>query len=229
MKNKVLIIAAHPDDDILGCGGFISKYKKKYDFRVVFIAEGSSCRFTNLNKDKDRITETILTRNSYAINALKKLSVKNVKFYNLPCGRLDTHPIIEINKILEEEINKYKPNIIFTHSENDTNNDHRVIYKSTMMATRPGIFKSLELVMSYEVLSSSEWNFSEPFSPNYFVALNKSHVKDKWNALKCFISETKKFPHPRSEQGITALALYRGMQSGFNYAEAFRVIRYFQK
>ena len=80
----------------------------------------------------------------------------------MPCGRLDTHPIIEINKILEEEINKYKPNIIFTHSENDTNNDHRVIYKSTMMATRPGIFKSLELVMSYEVLSSSEWNFSEP-------------------------------------------------------------------
>ena len=76
MKNKVLIIAAHPDDDILGCGGFISKYKKKYDFRVVFIAEGSSCRFTNLNKDKDRITETIQTRNSYAINALKNYLLK---------------------------------------------------------------------------------------------------------------------------------------------------------
>lgn len=229
MKKKVLIISAHPDDDILGCGGFISKFKKKYDFRIVFIAEGSSCRFNDLIKDKDKIAKTIETRNSYAIDALRSLSVKDVKFYNLPCGRLNNQPIIEINKIIENEISKYKPNIVFTHAEKDTNNDHRVIYKSTMMATRPGVFETLESVISYEVLSSTEWNYSEVFSPNHFVALDKSHVKEKWNALKCFTSEIKKFPHPRSEQGIITHASYRGMQSGFKFAEAFKIIRYFQK
>ena len=229
MKERALIISAHPDDDILGCGGFISKFKKKYNFRVVFIAEGSSCRFSNLKKDKDKIAKTIQTRNEYAIKALKTLSVEDVKFYNLPCGRLDNEPIIEINKIIEKETIQYDPKILFTHSEKDTNNDHKVIYKSSMMATRPGIFKSLESVMSYEVLSSTEWNYADAFTPNYFVSLSESNVKDKWRALKCFTSEIKSFPHPRSEEGIATLASYRGMQSGFKYAEAFKIVRSLQK
>ena len=229
MKKDILIIAAHPDDDILGCGGFIAKYKNKVNIRIIFIAEGSSCRFPSLVENSNAIQETIKKRNGYAKDALKILGVNNIFFYNLPCGRLDSIPIIEINKIIENELDSFKPDVVMTHSENDTNNDHRIVYRSSLMATRPGAFKNLKTVMSYEVISSSEWNFSSAFIPNHFESLSLKQVNLKWNALMCFKSEIGEYPHPRSEIGIQTLAQYRGMQSGYKYAEAFKIIRNFKK
>jgi LmbE family N-acetylglucosaminyl deacetylase len=229
MKRNILIIAAHPDDDILGCGGLIAKYRKSVNFKVIFIAEGSSCRYKNLSANKDQIDQTIKKRNCYAKNALKLLGVKNFSFYDLPCGRLDSLPIIEINKIIENEINLFKPEILFTHSESDNNNDHRIIFRSSLMAARPGVVKNLKTILSYEVLSSTEWNFSESFEPNHFELLNLNQINLKWKALKCYESETGVYPHPRSEEGIHALARYRGIQAGFKYAEAFKIIRNFKK
>ena len=136
-------------------------------------------------------------------------------------------PIIDINKIIEKEIKSFDPEIVFTHSENDTNNDHKIIYRSTLMAARPGIHKSLKVVASFEVLSSSEWNFSDAFIPNHFELLTLKELNLKWKALKCYKSEIKSFPHPRSEEGIKTLARYRGMQAGSKYAESYKIIRSF--
>jgi LmbE family N-acetylglucosaminyl deacetylase len=223
---KILIICAHPDDDILGCGGYISKYNKlNTQFRVVFIAEGSSCRY-NLNKENDsNIQITIEQRNSYGVKALNILGVTNYHFYNLPCGRLDTIPIIEINKIIENEILKFQPDILLTHAENDANNDHCIVFKSTIMATRPGGAAFVNSLYSFEVLSSSEWKFTNSFEPNYFVELNIDDVNKKWQALSEYKTEIKKYPYPRSYKGILTLSQFRGMQSGFKYAEAFKLIR----
>jgi LmbE family N-acetylglucosaminyl deacetylase len=229
MKRRLLIIAAHPDDDVLGCGGFLAKYKGKLNVKVVFIAEGTSCRFQNIEKDSLKIQKEIDRRNSYGKEALKLLGVNNISFHNLPCGRLDSLPIITINKIIESEIKKFKPEIVMTHSEDDTNNDHRIIFRSTLMATRPGAFPGLEKLISYEVLSSSEWNFTKVFLPNHFESLQKRHILLKCKALACFKSETRKYPHPRSNEGLIALASYRGIQSGFKFAEAYQLIRNFQK
>lgn len=229
MKKKVLIIAAHPDDDILGCGGFLAKHKDRYNFKVVFIAEGSSARFKNIPDNLKKIKETIEIRNKYAKDALSLFNIKDIKFHNLPCGRLDTKPIIEINKIIEKEIKSFNPETVLTHAEDDTNNDHRIIFRSIMMATRPGIYKNLKTIASFEVLSSSEWNFSEAFTPNFFEVLTLKELNLKWKALKCYKTETQSFPHPRSEQGIKTLARYRGMQAGFKYAESFKIIRMFSK
>ena len=229
MKENILIVAAHPDDDILGCGGFLAKNKDMYNFKVVFIAEGSTARFENMYDHPEKLKETIETRNQYAIDALSLFNIKDISFYNLPCGRLDSESIIDINKIIEKEIKKFEPQIILTHAEDDTNNDHRVVFRSIMMATRPGTFKNLSTVASFEVLSSSEWNYSKSFTPNYFENLTLRELNLKWKALKCYKSETRRFPHPRSEEGIKALARYRGMQSGFNYAESFKIIRRFSK
>ncbi|MDA7541814.1 PIG-L family deacetylase [Gammaproteobacteria bacterium] len=228
MKKNILIIAAHPDDDILGCGGFMAKYNTKTNIRVIFIAEGSSCRYQDININVNKIQKTIETRNNYAKDALKVLGVKQVSFYNLPCGRLDSTPIIEINKIIENELNYFKPDMVVTHAEDDTNNDHRIVYRSTLMATRPGSFKNLKTLLSFEILSSSEWNFSKSFLPNHFESMSLKHLNLKWKALECFKSEIKKYPHPRSENGLKTLAQYRGMQSGFHYAEAFKIIRNFK-
>ena len=228
MRKKVLIVAAHPDDDILGCGGMLSKYKKIYDFKVLFIGEGSSCRFDDLDKRKDVIEKTIEIRNNYAMNALQIFGVTNTAFHNLPCGRLDTIPIIQINKIIESAIVDFQPDALLTHSEFDANNDHRIVYRASIMAARPGVFKNLKTLMSFEVLSSSEWNFSETFLPNHYESLTLKDLNYKWRALRCFESEIRKYPHPRSEEGLKTLAMFRGMQSGQKYAEAYKVIRNFE-
>jgi len=229
MRKKILVVAAHPDDDILGCGGTLSKFKKNYLVKILFIAEGTSCRFQNLKVNKKQIQKEVETREKQAKKALNSLGIKLYKFTNFPCGRLDTVPIIEINKIIENEINNFKQNIIFTHSENDCNNDHRIIFRSTMMAARPNINHSVGEIYSFEILSSSEWNFTKEFNPNYFEILRKKNIEDKWKALSFFKSEIQKYPLPRSKQGIFNLAKTRGSQAGTEYAEAFKLIRAFKK
>jgi len=223
--NKALIIAAHPDDDILGCAGLMSKYRGKVEFRVIFIAEGSSCRFNKDQIDNEKVVKVIEERNSFGIKALEELGVKNYCFYNLPCGRLDQVAIIDINKIIEKEIQDFKPDTVFTHSFEDTNNDHIIVHRATQIATRPGSGTFVEKVYTYEVLSSSEWRFTHTFSPNYFESLSKKDVRNKWSALAEYESEIKEYPYPRSEEGIFSLAKYRGLQSGNAYAEAFKLIR----
>ena len=222
---RVLIIAAHPDDDILGCAGLMSKYRDQVGFRVIFIAEGSSCRYKVEELGKAYVQKVIEERNSYGVKALELLGVTDYKFYNLPCGRLDQTPIIEINKIIESEIQEFLPDTVFTHSYEDTNNDHLIVHRATQMATRPGSSVLVERVFSYEVLSSSEWRFTETFAPNYFEPLSKKDVQNKWLALAEYETEIKQFPYPRSEEGIFTLAKYRGLQSANTYAEAFKLIR----
>ena len=220
---KVLIISAHPDDDILGCGGLMSKYRETVDFNVIFIGEGSTCRFSN--PESNQAKEAISERNSYAEKALNFLGVEKLTFFNKPCGRFDMIPLIEINKIIENEISTFKPDTIFTHSQFDNNKDHVKVYDSTMISTRPGC--GVKTVYSYEVLSSSEWSFNSPFNPNVFFSLSEDNVKEKWEALSFYESEIKPFPYPRSKEGIFSNANQRGIQCGSNYAEAFTILRQF--
>ena len=229
MKNKYLVIAAHPDDDILGCGGTLSKLAKRNLIKIIFLGEGSSCRFKLHSTNQNLIKKAINDREKSAKKALRYLGVKNYVFFNLPCGRLDTVPILEINKIIENEIKKYRPDTIFTHSENDCNNDHRIVFRSTMMATRPLGKNIVKKIFSFEILSSSEWNYTNEFCPNFFEILSEQNIKSKWKALSFYKSEIQKFPHPRSKEAIYNLAKLRGTQAGVKFAEAFKLIREFKK
>jgi len=219
--NKILIIGAHPDDDILGCGGIMSRFKNSVDFKVIFIAEGTTCRYIEPNCEEAQ-NETA-QREKYAIEALKYLGIDNYKFHNLPCGRLDQVPQIKINKIIEDEISSFKPDSVFTHSTCDSNKDHHKVFDATVIATRPGC--GVDNVFSYEVLSSTEWGFTKSFTPNVFFRLTEEDIFNKWIALSKYKSELKDFPYPRSKKGVKALAEYRGLQSGNNYSEAFQLIR----
>lgn len=226
---KILIFAAHPDDDILGCGGLISKYSNSSEIRVVFIGEGSSCRFSKNKLDSKIVKDEIKQRNQSGIKALNHLGVNNFHFHNLPCGRFDEIPLIEINQILESEIIKFKPDSIFTHSKNDANNDHKIIYKSSIIATRPGSKFLVKNLFTYEILSSSEWNFGDSFLPNYFVELSEFDIRKKIDSMMEYKTEILQYPYPRSEEGIITLAKLRGMQSFCQYAEAFKSIRIINK
>jgi LmbE family N-acetylglucosaminyl deacetylase len=223
--HRVLIVAAHPDDDVLGCGGFIAKYSTSKAIRVVFIAEGTTCRYAGHEMGSDGAKKEVHLRTDAARRALSSLGVEDVGFYDRPCGRLDRMPIIEINKVIEGELATFGPDAVFTHSERDVNNDHCIVFRSVQMATRPGCLHDVGWVFSFEVLSSTEWNLLHPFTPNHFEALTAEQVRQKWDALACFESEVRSFPHPRSYEGIETLARYRGLQAGVPYAEAYRNIR----
>lgn len=224
---RVLIISAHPDDEVLGCGGLISKYKSRdVIFKVVFIGEGSTCRYEIPNSKDAQMA--VQDRNNSAVNALKFLGVEEIEFNNLPCGRLDQSPILLINKIIEKSISEFEPDTVFTHSRGDANNDHKIVFDATIMATRPGAKNHVNSLMSYEVLSSSEWSYINVFNPNYFEELSENEVESKWQALSLYDSEIKNYPFPRSYEGIKTQAMMRGMQSGFVFAEAFHLIRKFK-
>jgi LmbE family N-acetylglucosaminyl deacetylase len=229
VKKKLLIVAAHPDDEILGCGGFISKYKTNYDFKVLFLAEGSSCRYKDLNADKEVIKEKILLRKEQATKALNFFSIKDIVFCDLPCGRLNTIPDVKKNHLIEEQINNFKPEVIFTHSSEDLHPDHRSVFSSVMQASRPVKNKfCVKEIYSFEILSSSEWSFTSQFKPNHFVKLDKKNLDEKWKAMQFYTEEIIEAPHPRSEFGLKTLANYRGIQSGTEFAEAFCKIRTFE-
>ena len=225
-NKRILIISAHPDDEVLGCGGILSKYSHRCSATILFIGEGSSCRFANL-ESKDEITEAINQRKKASKNAMELLDVDDVIFKDLPCGRFDTIPILEINHIIENCISAIKPDIVLTHDEGDVNNDHRIIYRSTKMSTRPNSKCFVPILLSYEVPSSSECTFSEnsQFSPNIFEKLSANDIGNKWKALSFYETEVSSFPFPRSEVGLETYARFRGMQIGTEFAEAFRLIR----
>ena len=223
MKN-ILVIAAHPDDELLGCGGTIAKLSRKgCSIKVIFICEGSSCRFDDPYCEDAKLA--IVRRNQCAIAALNSLGVSDYEFNNLPCGRLDQTPIIEINKIIERAIRSFTPDTVFTHYHGDANNEHKIVYRSTIIATRPCDEHVVKRVLCYEVLSSSEWSFSNPFSPNYFISMEEHDLKEKWQALSLYEEEMRDYPFPRSWEGVKALAVNRGTQCGNSYAEAFYLVR----
>ena len=220
---KTMVVAAHPDDEVLGCGGLIAKLVNQGEqVRVVFIAEGSSCRYNTLTEEAQK---EINFRKKCGIEAMKSLGVNDYCFYNLPCGRLDSEPLIEIAKTIEKEILDYEPTTVLTHSRNDVHNDHKVIFRATVQATRP-VGKIVKNLLSFEILSSSEWGYTESFKPNVFVNIT-STIDVKINAMHCYSTEQPKYPHPRSDQVIKSLATIRGSQSGVEYSEGFEIIRSF--
>jgi LmbE family N-acetylglucosaminyl deacetylase len=227
-KIKNLLIFAHPDDDILSMGGYISKKISSEIFKVMFIAEGTSCRYLKKKIKTLEVQKEIDRRNNMAKLALKSLGKIDLRFSNFPCGRLDSVDIIDINKVIEDEIKEFKPNNIFTHNVKDCNNDHQIINRAVMMATRPNDKnKFLKKIFSCEVLSSSEWNYGESFNPNYFEKLSYRDIKKKINALKFYKSEYQKEPSPRNGRGVKILANFRGLQCGEEFAEAFELKRSF--
>jgi len=228
MKKKYLIIVAHPDDETLGCGSTIySLRQKNHDVRVIFLGEGSTCRFDS-NTKKVILDKAVEQRKKFSLNALRILKIKNYFYYNLPCGKFDQIPILKLAKIIEKEISIFKPNVILTHSESDVHIDHQRTFQATLQATRPSS-DNVDMVLSFEILSSTEKNFTKEFLPNYFVEINQDSLKKKFTAMKSYKTETKKYPFSRSLISIKNLAMYRGAQSGNDYAEAFKIIRLIEK
>lgn len=222
MKNKnILIVAAHPDDEILGCGGTVAKLVKEgYRAHTLILSEGVASR----GKSKTAAKREMKELKKEALRANETVGAESVFIYDLPDNRFDSVALLDIVKIVEEIKNKIKPEIIFTHHEKDLNIDHQITYKAVITAARPAPGESVKEIYSFEVLSSTEWAYPLTFSPDFFVDIMGT-LDLKLKAMNEYKLELMDFPHPRSIEGIKINVSCWGMKTGLKYAEAFKTVR----
>lgn len=220
MSKCVLVVAAHADDEALGCGGTIARHAAEGDaVYAIFMADGVSSRpQTN--------TVELLKRNSAAEEARKILGIRENFYLGLPDNRLDSLPLIEVVQRLDPIIRKLQPNIIYTHHHGDLNVDHRVTHEAVLTACRPMPGSSVQAIYAFEVMSSTEWAtpFAGPFAPNHYVDIS-NQINTKLDALRAYQLEMRDAPHSRSIEHLTHLAHHRGHTVGVTAAEAFVTVR----
>jgi LmbE family N-acetylglucosaminyl deacetylase len=222
---KVLVIAAHPDDEILGCGATAARLVAEgHDVHFAILGEGMTSR----SPDRAHTDEKQLaTLQQHAQAAAAKVGVRDVLFHALPDNRLDTVPLLDVVKIVEDLVKQLKPEVIYTHHAGDLNIDHGVIHRAVLTATRPLVGSPVRRIYAFEVPSSTEWAFQRldpPFHPNVFVDVTRT-LEAKISALECYETEVRKFPHPRSPQALRAIAMRWGSVAGLGAAEAFELVR----
>ncbi len=223
--SPVLVIAAHPDDEVLGCGGTAARLVREgREVHFAIMGEGITSRHP-LREAADAGQLVQLHRQAHA--AAEKVGVKKVHLHQLPDNRLDTVPLLEVVKRVEDLIDRIKPEVIYTHHAGDLNIDHGIIHRAVLTATRPIAGQPVREIYTFEVPSSTEWAFQriEPaFRPNVFVDITRT-LEAKIAAMECYETEARKFPHPRSPEALRALATRWGSVVGCAAAEAFELVR----
>jgi LmbE family N-acetylglucosaminyl deacetylase len=225
-SDRVLVIAAHPDDEVLGCGGTMALLSQSHEVRILILGEGITARadvaiaeapaqLADLHEDA---------------HAAARLLGATVWLGGLPDNRLDTLPLLELTQRIEAKIQEFEPTIIFTHFPGDLNVDHRQIFEAVMIATRPIGSTPVREIHCFEVLSSTEWSFGQvnrPFNPQLFYDISTT-IELKVEAMARYRSELRTFPHPRSIEGIRFAAARWGSVIGVKAAEAFVTVRQFR-
>lgn len=220
MGKNVLVVAAHADDEALGCGGTIARHVQAGDrVEVVFIADGVSSRPGAEDDD-------LAHRLQATENARQILGIDKTIFLGLPDNRLDGVPLLDIVQPLEAVMQEFRPEVVYTHHYGDLNVDHRITHQAVMTACRPLPSATVTKILAFEVLSSTEWGGTgaAPFVPNYFVDIGTT-LETKLRALDAYSLEMREPPHSRSMAHVKGLAQHHGHCVGVEAAEAFMVIR----
>lgn len=224
MSKSILCVCAHPDDEVLGCGGTIARHVAEGDeVRVIWLADGvrARCR-AHIGITQDEIEKRLQAADK-ATNILGITSKFAGPFYD---NEMDfCVSLLQVIRHIESCLREWPaPNIIYTHHLGDLNIDHRITAQAVLTAFRPLPDSSVEAIYSFEVPSSTEWGI-EPFVPDHFVHLTDQYMAKKFDALDAYKMEMRDFPHPRSVDGVQVLAQWRGATVGLQYAEAFKTLR----
>jgi LmbE family N-acetylglucosaminyl deacetylase len=220
MSKTVLVVAAHADDEALGCGGTIAKHAAAGDrVYAVFVADGVTSR-------PGGEPEELKRRKQATGDACAILGVSTIEFLGLPDNRLDSLALLDIVQMLEEVIGRIRPDVVYTHHYGDLNVDHRITHQAAMTACRPLPGSTVREIYTFEVISSTEWNSAglAPFIPNLYVDIDE-HIETKLKALEAYAPEMRAAPHSRSLEHARSLAKHRGNSVGVDAAEAFMVMR----
>lgn len=213
VKNKILVLAAHPDDETLGCGGTISKLSKEgNDIHLITFTDGVGSRFDsskNRNLRIDKVSEV--------------LGIQKFNFGNFPDNQMDSVSMLDVCKFIESNVD-YQPDIIFTHFVGDLNIDHSIVAKSTLTVFRPQ-FGNKNKIYSYYIPSSTDYNPFTFFDGNTYIEVSQLEVSKKILALKLYDEEMRKYPHARSYENVKNLMRVWGSEVGVEYSEKFKLVR----
>lgn len=221
---NVMVIAAHPDDEILGLAGTLAKHVDRGDsVTCIILGEGITSRFDErIASNSDAIDK--LHQESYA--ATKVIGIENLHFVNLPDNRFDQVDLLDVVKKIEVYREIYAPTIVYTHHYGDLNIDHKITYQAVMTAFRPINDKGSFELITFETPSATEWDYNPTtqFCPNIFVDISTT-LQRKLDAMACYKNELRPYPHPRSLKALEAIAKVWGIKAQVEYAEAFELVR----
>lgn len=223
-------MAAHPDDEVLGCGGTIARLAAEgVEVHVAFLADGIGSRYgTTQRPDASLMAREQEERRAAARQAAAVLGVSSVTFDDFPDNQMDTVPLLSIVQSIESVIERLQPDTVFTHHAGDVNVDHRRIHEAITAACRPQPEYCVRNILCFEVPSSTEWQLphSGPtFWPNLYIGLSEADYQKKRAALECYAAELRPSPHPRSVEAVLLATQRRGVESGMCVAEAFSLAR----
>ena len=218
--SRVLVLAAHPDDEVLGMGGTIALHAavRGDEVRIVCVTDGSSTQYPGDEALRER-------KNDEARRAARELGVEDYVHLDLPDMRLDTIPHVEVNRVVEEHVLGFRPEVVYTPHP-DVNRDHCALFDSVSVATRPIPSQPVRRVLTYAPTSSTEWTPAARnwFVPNWFVDVTET-IERKLAAFACYETERRDYPHPRSERALRAHAEFFGASVGCECAEPFVLVR----
>ena len=219
---SILVVVAHPDDEVLGCGGYLAKQAKRgHKVTVLCIADGVSSRSGTVDPEELRI------RREAARDAGRILGIDSISFGDFPDNQLDSVPLLKVVKFIQLALSATKPEVVLTHHQGDLNIDHSIVSRATLTACRPVPGSSVKTLLFFETPSSTEWSFGDvgaSFSPNWYEDISGSMIQ-KIKALEAYKMELREWPHPRSAKSIKGLAEWRGSNCGLDSAEAFVLAR----
>jgi LmbE family N-acetylglucosaminyl deacetylase len=219
MPKSILVVAAHSDDETIGCGGTISRHVSEgNEVHLLFMTDGVGSR----NGENCDVNERLVS----AKKATKILGVNSMQNLSFPDNKMDSVPLLDVTQAIEKKVVEIQPDIIYTHHIGDLNIDHQVTHKAVITACRPQPNFCVKEIYAFEVLSSTEWHtqISEYFVPNVFVDIT-DFLSIKMQAFKSYQSEIREVPHSRSEEHLELLAKHRGYCVGVKAAEAFMLVR----
>lgn len=227
-NNKILVVVAHPDDEVLGIGGTINMLVNQYNVqaRAIILGEGITSR--SAQRNPEAWEKELATHRQNIQDAGKVIGYERIETHSFPDNRFDSTDLLELVKVIENVKNDFQPEAIFTHHGGDTNIDHQKTFSAVITASRPQAGETVNHIWTFETPSSTEWqafNYPLYFKPNFFVSLNEENIKAKVNAMESYEYEKRKFPHPRSPEALRILAQKRGIEVGTSFAEAFMLIR----
>jgi LmbE family N-acetylglucosaminyl deacetylase len=229
LKNKrIMIVVAHPDDELLGLGATMHKLINEFNVtaHVVILGEGITSR--SADRDIEKWQKELAIHKQNVKHAQSEIGYQSVSLYEFPDNRFDTIPLLDIIKVIEREKLQFTPEIVFTHHGGDLNIDHQRTFEAVITALRPMVDEKVKTIISFETPSGTEWRASSDprqFIPNFFISLTEKNINAKIRGMECYEFEKRPYPHPRSSKALKIQAQRWGVSVGKEYSEAFQIIR----